>query len=217
VFGLETKFVPVPESRVNLEDFSLFFVRSFSFVSLESLDSAVLNEIVCFRELVSFITLESLDFVALYEIWCFRELPEPFWFLEISVEGFGPYDKSAPHLCLGVVAGLRSESFSCSSSPVFGLENKFVPVPESRVNLEDFSLFFVRSFSFVSLESLDSAVLNEICCFRELVSFITSESLDFVALYEIWCFKELPEPFWFLENSVESLGPDDEFAPHLCS
>jgi hypothetical protein len=27
---------------------------------------------------------------------------------------------------------------------VFGLENKFVPVPELRVNLEDFSLFFVR-------------------------------------------------------------------------
>ena len=71
--------------------------------------------------------------------------------------------------------------------------------------------------SFVSLESLDSSLLNEICCFRELVSFTTSESLDFVALCEICCFKELPEPFWFLEDSLESLDPDVEFESRLCS
>ena len=43
------------------------------------------------------------------------------------------------------------------------------------------------------------------------------ESLDFVALYQICCFKELPEPFWFSEGSLESLGPDDELASRLCS
>ena len=46
---------------------------------------------------------------------------------------------------------------------------------------------------------------------------ITSESLDFVALYEICSFEELPEPFWLLEDSIESLGPDDEIASHMCS
>ena len=50
---------------------------------------------------------------------------------------------------------------SCLSLPVIGLEDKFVPFPVLRVNLGNFSLFFVWFLSFITLESLDPLVLDE--------------------------------------------------------
>ena len=78
---------------------------------------------------------------------------------------------------------------------MFGRDDKFVLVPESGFDLGNFSLFFVRSFSFISLESLDYTVLNKIWCF----------------------FKELPEPFLFLGNSAKIFGPTGEIALKLRS